>query len=135
MEGEVTKKKIYLIDDDPILGKTVAQMLREYTNYEIRFFSDIKMAMGRIKKHKPDLVLLDWVMPEMTGIDILRKLKKDKETKDISVFIMTGKKKGGDFLKACSYDADGFITKPVDIHYMKNRLVNHLQEKYNLIEA
>lgn len=131
----MARKKIYLIDDDPILGKTIAQMLREYTNYEIKFFSDIKLAMSKIKKHKPDLVLLDWVMPEMTGIDILEKLKTNKDTKDISVFIMTGKKKGGDFLEACSYDADGFITKPVDMLYMKNRVMNHLQQKYSLVEA
>jgi len=103
--------------------------------YEIKFFSDIKLAISRIKKHKPDLVLVDWVMPEMTGIDVLETLKADKDTKDISVFIMTGKKKGEDFLKACSYDVDGFITKPVDMLYMKNRVMNHLQVKYNLVEA
>jgi DNA-binding response OmpR family regulator len=130
--NKTEKKKIYLIDDDPVTGKTIAHMVRQYTNYDVKYFCNIKKALSSIKKQKPDLILLDWMMPDMSGLEILAELKQNKKTKEISIFMLTGKRKGDDFMTACHYGVDGYFTKPVDMLYIKNSLISHLNAKSTL---
>ncbi len=51
-----------IIDDDPILGKLISQLLKNYTTYEVKFYSDVEKAMKRLKRVKTDAILLDWMM-------------------------------------------------------------------------
>lgn len=115
-----------VIDDDPILGKLISKLLKNHTNYDVKYYSNVDKAMKRIKKQKIDAVLLDWMMPGVSGIEVLMNLKGDAATKDIPVFMLTQRKTGSDFEKACAFGVDGYFTKPADPMYIKNRLMGFL---------
>ncbi|MHC5060847.1 MAG: response regulator transcription factor [Planctomycetota bacterium] len=64
---------------------------------------------------RPDAILLDWNMPEMDGMEVLAELKKDGETKDIPVFMLTAKKEPADVGWAICENVDGYFVKPFDV--------------------
>ena len=70
----------------------------------------LELARGK----KPDVILLDWMMPEMDGMEVLSQLKKDPKTHNIPVFMLTAKKKSCDVGQAICEGVDGYFTKPFD---------------------
>ena len=66
------------------------------------------------RKKKPDVILLDWMMPEMDGLEVLSELKHNKKTSRIPVFMLTAKGTVGDMDRAFDIGADDYITKPFD---------------------
>ena len=80
-------KKILLIEDDLDLAELYEEVLS--TKYTVEVAGDGKQGLELAKKSKPDLILLDILLPEMNGFELLKVLKKDPETKDISVVILT----------------------------------------------
>ena len=72
-------------------------------------------ALEKIKIEKPDLVILDIMMPKMDGIEALQAIKKDPQTKDLPVIMLTGKSEDEDLLKGYKFGADYYITKPFKI--------------------
>jgi len=89
------KKRILLIEDDPEIIDIYTIALQDIANFKIEVIKLGYKALEWIKKlkegkaKKPDLVLLDLILPDMNGLDILKEMKKVKETKDIPVFILT----------------------------------------------
>ncbi len=81
------KKKILIADDEPEIVNIVKKMLEE--KYEVVSASNGEECIEVAKKEKPDLILLDILMPKMDGWETLRKLKEDKELKDIPVSMLT----------------------------------------------
>ena len=71
---------------------------------------------------KPDAILLDWNMPEMDGMEVLAELKKDGETKNIPVFMLTAKKEPADVGWAICENVDGYFVKPFDIAKLSQTL-------------
>lgn len=71
-------------------------------------------AMGLVERSKPDMVLLDVMMPEMSGFQVCQKLKGAPETKDIPVIMVTALNEVGDVERAVEVGADDFLTKPVN---------------------
>lgn len=108
--------------------------IREALEYTLRFdgFKVLTAPGGRsgitlAQSKKPDLVLLDWMMPEFDGMRVLYRLKHDDKTKKIPVFMMTAKGMLGDIDEAFDNGADDYITKPFD----PNTLAKLVLDKYN----
>lgn len=83
-----SKKYILIVDDDPLLAKLYEATLRA-ANYDVNIVSSGELALTEISKKKPDLILLDIMMPKMSGVDVLKKLRDENNYKDISVIILT----------------------------------------------
>lgn len=81
-------KKILFVEDEPTLQKTLGDFLKK-SGYEIISALDGEEGIRKAEDEKPDLILLDLILPKMEGFDILRKLKLDLKTKDIPVIILT----------------------------------------------
>jgi len=71
-------------------------------------------AIEAIQKHKPDLVLLDVMMPKMSGFEVCRKLKSDPATREIVIIMVTALHEVGDHERAVESGTDDFLTKPVN---------------------
>ena len=114
-------KKIMVIDDEPDIITYMTTLLEE-NGYETDSAKDGIEGLKKIKEYKPDLVCLDILMPEKSGIGLYRELRKDEELKEIPVIIVTGFK-GDDnplltfkeFLYKRSVPGpEGYLEKPID---------------------
>lgn len=118
-EGEVMARRyVLIVDDDPDLVETVAIML-ESKGYEVGKAYDGVEGEESIKKRRPDLLVLDVMMPRKDGYKLCAELKGNKATKDIPVILLTAV---GDAVPSTTYthadgkatEADEYIPKPVD---------------------
>jgi DNA-binding response OmpR family regulator len=113
-------KKIMVVDDEPDILFTVGQML-ELSGYEVIRAIDGKDCLNKLCKMTPDLVLLDIMMPEMSGWDVAAKIKENPSWCNIPIVFLTAK--GDTMSKGMgSMAAADYITKPFDIKDLKNRV-------------
>jgi len=121
--------KIMMIDDEP-LNMDVLQVHLEAEGYN-RFvtLSDSKLAMEAIQRENPDVVLLDLVMPEVTGFDILREMRHHNECKHIPVIVLTSSEDAETKHKALQMGATDFLSKPVDASELALRMRNTLSSR------
>lgn len=116
------KKRILVIDDDAIQRSLIVARLGKRDGHEVlaaaNGASGIKLAM----KKQPDLILLDWMMPEMDGMQVLEALQKQKKTAPIPVYMFTAKGMMRDVEIALAGGAEGYFTKPVDLDGLSSRI-------------
>ncbi|MFH1776562.1 MAG: response regulator [Candidatus Omnitrophota bacterium] len=105
-------KKILVVDDTPIILEMVKDILVN-AGYNVITAGDGVEALDKTKTEKPDLVLLDIMMPKMSGHEMLKKLRQDKDTKSIPVVMFSSQSDGGNILKSqIDGGAVDYITKP-----------------------
>jgi len=105
------QKKILVVDDEPHIVKMVANRLR-VSGYDIITAQDGAEGLKKTQEERPDLILLDVLMPVMDGFQMLKKLKDNIATKDIPVIMFTAKGQAGDVEKAVDLGALDYIVKP-----------------------
>ena len=106
--------KVLLVDDEPLNLKLYDKMLKDF-NFQIITAANGQECLNKVQEHFPDLILLDWNMPVMDGVEALEILKKDDATKDIPVLMITGVMTSSEDLSfAMSVGAIDFLKKPFD---------------------
>jgi len=104
---------IVLAEDDPDI-QLVARLALKSASFDVTVANDGVEALARIGERRPDLVLLDWMMPMMDGPETCRHLKADPATCDIPVVFLTAKSQQSEIAHGVSLGAIGYITKPFD---------------------
>lgn len=104
-------KKVLLIEDDTVLRENTAEIL-ELSNYEVLTASNGQIGLDMVKKHKPDIVVCDIMMPVLDGYGVLEGLSKQDETKFIPFIFLSAKTERRDVRKGMDLGADDYITKP-----------------------
>lgn len=122
--------KILIADDDKMNLYIIANILRKYTdNYHIITAVNGLEAWELVVKEKPDLVLIDWEMPKMSGIEVIRKIKQTLELKHIPIIMETGLESSINLQEALDAGAMDYIRKPIDkielIARVKSALLLH----------
>jgi CheY-like chemotaxis protein len=110
----MSKKKILVVDDEESLIELVKAVLEE-DNFEVTTAMDGKEALDKLKEVKPDLILLDMMMPGMSGREVCEKIRSDPKTKNIKIAFLTVARfseTGRDVLKKMR--VVDYITKPFD---------------------
>jgi len=119
-----TNNIIMLIDDDEMCLDMGMEILKnKYTVYPV---PSGEQALQILKKVIPDLILLDIEMPVMNGYEVIKKLKREKETKDIPVIFLTSHTDPGNELDGLTMGAIDYITKPFSPLLLVQRIENHL---------
>ena len=126
---------ILAVDDHPLN----VELLREYlegTGCVFLTASDGEEGLRAVERHRPDLVLLDVVMPRIDGIELCRRLKSNPATWLIPVVLVTSLNSVGDRVRGLAAGADDFLTKPVDRHELLARVATliHTKELYNKLD-
>jgi DNA-binding response OmpR family regulator len=103
-------KTILFIEDEPALQKTLGDTLRQ-GGYNVISALDGKSGLDLAKSKKPDLILLDLILPRLNGFDVLRSLKSDISTKNIPVIILTNLENIEDVDKAVELGAKAYLVK------------------------
>ncbi len=103
-------KKILVVEDDKFLRKVYESKLPK-EGYEVVTAVDGEEGLAAIKREKPDLVLLDLIMPKMTGFDVLIEVQKDSRIKNIPILVLSNLGQEGDLSRAKSLGAKDFLIK------------------------
>ena len=103
-------KKILFVEDEMALQKTFKDILNE-EGYEMLSAFDGEIGLRLSKEKKPDLILLDLILPKIDGFEFLEKLKADPETKDIPVIILTNLERTEDIERALELGATTYLVK------------------------
>jgi len=106
----MAKSKIVLVEDDEILSKVINEELKD-AGFSVAWAFDGEEGLKLIKSKKPDLVLLDIILPKKNGFEVLEELKKSPETQDIPVIILTMIGKDEDIKKGLHLGANDYIVK------------------------
>lgn len=114
-------RKILIIDDDPTICELIVTNLRQNGYSTIAAFSG-ESGLEAAKKDHPDCIILDWSLPGMDGMDVLKTLMDDDETQDIPVIMLTAKTEISHVSQSLSYGAKDFIVKPFDHDNLVERL-------------
>lgn len=109
---EVEKLNVLIVDDVPLNILLIKKMLSQYT-FEIRTANGGQAALDAIKTKKPDLLLLDLMMPGIDGFEVIRRLRADDSTKDIPIIILSALNSEQDISKGFQLGANDFINKPI----------------------
>ncbi len=120
--------KILIIDDDPFQIQLLERILSQ-ENYSAVGYTDNIKALEEVVDIAPDLILLDLIMPEIDGFEVCRRLKADKQTRDIPVIFVTARKDQITESKGFDLGAVDYITKPFHPTIVKARIRTHLELK------
>ena len=118
-------KVVLIVDDEPTNINIVANILTEY--YEIRVATSGKIALNILKNEKVDLILLDVVMPEMSGYEVALELLSNEKTKSIPFIFLTGLKDPKNVKDGFAHGAVDYISKPFSKEELLARVLTHLR--------
>ncbi len=104
-------KKIVLAEDEPQIARLVEYKLKK-AGYHVICKGNGEEALEAIKAEKPDLILLDIMMPIMDGYEVLKRVKEDENLKNIPVVMLTARTQERDVVKGIELGAEDYITKP-----------------------
>lgn len=107
----ITSKRILIIEDEEAIREMLAYSLMK-EGYECYEAGDVEQARELLQTNIPDLILLDWMLPGMNGVDYARRLRSGAETAEIPIIMLTAKGEESDKIKGLDSGADDYITKP-----------------------
>lgn len=120
--------KILIVDDDPTIHKLIARALPP-TEYQTQSAYDATAALEGVSKNQPDLVILDLMMPRISGIEVCQQIKSDPKTKNILVLILSAKEGQDNRIKGLELGADDYISKPFHINSLVRKIEYMLLKK------
>lgn len=112
---------IYIVEDDKNIGEIESYALKN-SGYQVDSFENAKTFWSRCQEHKPDLVLLDVMLPDSDGIEVLKKIRRNPDLKRVPVIMVTAKSSEIDKVKGLDNGADDYITKPFGIMELISRV-------------
>jgi two-component system alkaline phosphatase synthesis response regulator PhoP len=111
MMTETMTKKVLIADDEQNIVISLEFLLRR-EGFEVFVASDGEEALARLRADKPDLVLLDVMMPKMNGFDVCQAIRADPDLADMRVLMLTAKGREAEVSKGLGLGADAYMTKP-----------------------
>src|SRR5262245_49169526 len=117
--------RILVVDDAPVNIQALSGTLKAQ-GYQISVATSGQQALEVIKSIRPDLILLDVVMPEMDGFETCRRLKASAATSDIPVIFLTARTESADIVKGFELGAVDYVSKPFNAHELLARVNTHL---------
>lgn len=118
--------QILLVEDEPAQREVLAYNL-EAEGYSVRRAQDGEEAMLLISEAAPDLVILDWMMPLMSGLEVCRRLKTREETRDIPVIMLSARSEEVDTVRGLETGADDYVVKPYALRELMARVRTQLR--------
>jgi len=118
---------VLVIEDETHIGIVVEYNLKR-DGFEVYLAEDGTSGLELARKIIPDVILLDWMLPGMDGLEVLTELKNDKTTERIPVFMLTAKGMASDINRALDLGADDYITKPFNPSQLGELIRKKLKE-------
>ena len=129
MKSKTTPSRILIADDN----QQNCELLEAYLSdddYEITVARDGRQTLDKVRASHPDLILLDIMMPKLSGYEVCQELKQDKSTRDIPILMVTALNEQGDIERAVEAGCDDFLSKPVNQLELKTRVRSLLRVRH-----
>lgn len=129
MDAALPKSKVLIADDNA----TNVELLEAYlcdVDCEIAVASDGKQTLEKVAEFQPDLILLDIMMPKLSGFEVCKTLKRDPQTSHIMILMVTALNELGDIERAVAAGCDDFLSKPVNKIELLKRVENMLRLRH-----
>jgi two-component system phosphate regulon response regulator PhoB len=121
MIGNAARPLVLVVEDEAALA-TMLRYNLERQGYRVEEAADGQEALTRIAEARPDLVLLDWMLPVMSGIEVCRQIRRGPATRDLPVIMVTARTEDQDAVRGLNTGADDFVTKPFSIDSLLARM-------------
>src|SRR5579871_5222749 len=112
MEANAKKSRV-LVAEDNAQGAELMEAFLSGTEYEVRIGNDGEASLRIAREWKPDLILLDVMMPKLSGFEVCKRLKSDPATRDVAVIMVTALDQPSDVERAVEVGTNDFLTKPI----------------------
>ncbi|MEZ5532160.1 MAG: phosphate regulon transcriptional regulator PhoB [Steroidobacteraceae bacterium] len=104
-------RQILIVEDERPIREMIAYGLRR-AGFDVREAEDCRTARTEIANRAPDLLVLDWMLPDMSGLELARQLKRDKDTRELPIILLTARAEESDKVAGLDAGADDYLTKP-----------------------
>ena len=128
------KPYILIVEDEDAISLMLRYNL-EKDGFEVKIVEDGDTALYEVEERKPDLMLLDWMIPELSGIEVCRRIRARDETRALPIIILTARGEESDRLKGLESGADDYIVKPFSVKELIARLRAVLRRTRPVLEA
>lgn len=135
----MTAQRILLVEDEPAIREMVTMALSR-AGFEVVEAADAREAEERLADRLPDLVLLDWMLPGTSGMELARRLRREAYTRELPIIMLTARTEEDDRVRGLEVGADDYITKPFSTRELTARIKAVLrryraEDEQGLIEA
>ena len=117
----MSTKTVLIVDDEASIREMIAIAL-EMADYQVLEADNAQTAHAMVVDHQPDLLVLDWMMPGISGIELARRLKRDEATAELPIILLTAKGEEDNKIQGLEAGADDYITKPFSPRELVARL-------------
>ena len=129
--SSLTKPLVLVVEDEAALA-TMLRYNLEKQGFRVEEATDGQEALTRIAEAQPDLVLLDWMLPQMSGLEVCRQIRRRSATRDLPVIMVTARTDDQDAVRGLNTGADDYITKPFSMDALLARIRALLRRSYSL---
>lgn len=125
-DHDYSKYNVLAVDDIPLNLVLVQKMLARF-NFKMRTAANGQAALDAVAQQKPDLILLDLMMPGIDGFEVIRRLREDPDTADIRIVILSALNSNEDVVKGYNMGANDFIMKPIIMEKLLTTVITQIQ--------
>lgn len=128
-EVDPSQVTVLIVDDIPLNVLLIQKMLAIF-NFNLRTANDGQSALDSIAEQRPDLMLLDLMMPGIDGYEVIRRVRANEETADLPIVILSALNSNDDITKGFNLGANDFITKPIIMERLINCVSTQINEEW-----
>lgn len=118
-----------LIVDDLEANRALLERRLEKFGYRILSADSGAAALRILERERPDIILLDYMMPHMNGLEVLAKLRESRVTREVPVIMVTARAEAEAVVEALDSGADDYVTKPIDFDVLRARMEAHIEKR------
>lgn len=124
---DACKTSVLIVDDIPINVTLIEKMLKPF-HFVIEKANDGQTALDIVADNKPDLILLDLMMPGMNGYDVIKQLRAKEETQQLPIIVISALNSHEDVVKGYDLGANDFLTKPIIMNRLHTSVITQLNK-------
>lgn len=124
---DACKTSVLIVDDIPINVTLIEKMLKPF-HFVIEKANDGQTALDIVADNKPDLILLDLMMPGINGYDVIKQLRAKEETKQLPIIVISALNSNEDIVKGYDLGANDFLTKPIIMNRLHTSVITQLNK-------
>lgn len=118
-----------LIVDDLDANRALLERRLEIFDYRVLSADSGAAALQLLERETADIILLDYMMPQMNGLEVLAKLRESRATRDVPVIMVTARAEAEAVVEALDSGADDYVTKPIDFDVLRARMETHIEKR------